>query len=717
MKNIRLFIMIFILSFNNLFSYGYLYVNNPKGWFWGQGTIEEAIISIQPKGMYVEYGFYLTFSAKNYGLTNQDTLEAVYDFDLPENSIVTDSWLWIGEDIIRGKILDRWTASQIYEGIVNRRRDPSVLYKQYENHYQLKVYPLPANESRKIKLTFLVPAVWSSKFVESSIPIELLKAGYIGFNNVFIINRNSKEWKNPKLLEFPEKNFEQKYDEKLGNYFETSFSSSELQNKSAINFIVDAPFNNGLYLSKFEGKDENLYQLAYLPASNISIQNQKRAAILVDFDASKTSLSKEEILQSIKTVLYNQFSENDYFNIIFSNLAINRLSENWIKADSSTINSVFNNISSNNLSNYSNLPALLSNGINFINTSEGNGEIILLANSEQVGESEVANDLIKDLSDMMDKEIKINIGDYIENNYNWYYINNRSYRGNEYFYENLSRITGGNFKRVDYNYSYNTMVNEIFESLGILISSYDLHTSMSNGFCFGRINQNVADKPIYLNTPIIQVGKYSGDFPFKIEFNGLYNNTPFSEKFEFNADEIRTGDSVTAAIWAGNFINNLEQDNNYYYLTNDEINEIIDFSIKNRVLSYYTAFLCLEPSLGGEIFYLAEDESDLVNDIKVTDETQADTLFQAYPNPFNNETNIKIRLGKKIDPESATFKIYNVLGQVVKTFQPNIKFESNEFEFLWNGLNDNNSTIASGNYFFVMNYKGKVRTLKLALVK
>ncbi|MEE9430765.1 MAG: VIT domain-containing protein [Melioribacteraceae bacterium] len=116
-------------------------------------------------GAYIEYGLYLTFSAKNIGFTHTDTVEVVMDFYLPKNSIVSDSWLWIGEDIIRGKILDKWTASQIYEDIVQRRKDPSILHKVNADRYQLRIFPMAGDESRKVKLTYLVPANWTSKTV------------------------------------------------------------------------------------------------------------------------------------------------------------------------------------------------------------------------------------------------------------------------------------------------------------------------------------------------------------------------------------------------------------------------------------------------------------------------------------------------------------------------------------------------------------------------
>ena len=104
-------------------------------------------------------------------------------------------------------------------------------------------------------------------------------------------------------------------------------------------------------------------------------------------------------------------------------------------------------------------------------------------------------------------------------------------------------------------------------------------------------------------------------------------------------------------------------------------------------------------------------------DVENEESIETDTLFTSYPNPFNNQTTIKIRLSKNISSENVSFKIYNILGQVIKTFNNHSSTETNEFEFNWNGKNDNGEIVSSGNYFFVMNYGSRVKTLKLILMK
>ena len=45
-----------------------LYIRDPQSWRYGIGTIEEATISIKPKGIFMEVGLYLTISSA--GLTS-----------------------------------------------------------------------------------------------------------------------------------------------------------------------------------------------------------------------------------------------------------------------------------------------------------------------------------------------------------------------------------------------------------------------------------------------------------------------------------------------------------------------------------------------------------------------------------------------------------------------------------------------------------------------
>jgi len=90
--------------------------------------------------------------------------------------------------------------------------------------------------------------------------------------------------------------------------------------------------------------------------------------------------------------------------------------------------------------------------------------------------------------------------------------------------------------------------------------------------------------------------------------------------------------------------------------------------------------------------------------------------LQAYPNPFKRQTNLKIKLAQNWKTSDLSFAIYNLMGQVVKTFHPPMTAER-EISLTWDGRNDFGQIAASGTYLFVMTTPEHRHTLKLLLLK
>jgi hypothetical protein len=709
---INLLIVLFILFLVNVaFGYNNLNVRDPRGWHAIQGTIEEAVISVKPKGIYMEIGLYLTFSAKGWPYNSTDSLEVEFYFDLPENTVVHDSWLWIGEDIIRGKIMDKWTAAAIYEDIVKRRRDPSILYKRSQNNYELRIFPMLASETRKVKLTYLVPTQWNSKNIFASLPTGLLQTSRDPVSPFYLLTWLENEWKNPKILEFPDIQFQSLSDSTFGDYLRAAIPSDAVQ--SSINFSLDSPLKQGVYLNSFQSGNKGIYQLAFLPSQALSLSSTSKVAILFDYDASNCNISTPEILNNVRSALHTSSARKDSFNLIFSQLNIMRASERWLSADSATIEQTFSNLGANPISSYSNLPSLMANGIDFVKENGNNGSIVLISSSDQVGDYKIANQLINDLLALMDPEIPIHVADFQDRDYTYNYIGGRNYYGNEYFYTNISRLTSANCFYIRSGYTFPELLGNALNSLSGFMSSFDLHTRLESGYCYSRYNLSSQGQLVYLDRPLLQIGKYQGSLPFVIEASGVYESEVFSQQFGVDEQNVNQADSLSIEAWTGNYIQYLESQQQ----TNDVVDEIINYSINERVLSIYSAFLCLEPARGGEICYDCLDESELINNVEIFNTTKNDTLFKAYPNPFNNQVKIEVSLPNIAPPEDLTFKIFNVLGQVIRTFDVNRNVEGNKYNFIWNGKNDTGSDVSSGVYFFIINTGGERYSMKLLFIK
>lgn len=706
MKTTLLFIVLFF-SLTNLFGHNQLRVGDPRNsWQTYQGTIEEVSLTVAPKGLFMEYGLTLTFSSRGTVWTQvKDTLEVTLNFDLPENAMITDSWLWFGKDTIKAVILDRWTASSIYESIVQRRRDPSILFKQSANQYELRIFPMAGNETRKVKITYLMPVSWNKYNISTSLPFPILKTSLTLPQKFAVTIKDDGNWKNPQILGDESLVFKNEIN-KNGSVFKTvEIPSSKYSSNLKIGF--DTPLKNGFYFSKYKTGDEGFYQLALSPSSFLNSTSAKKVAVLVDYDASNTNLKSLEILNILKEEMQNNLNPVDSFNLIFSNLNILRHGEKWVQATHQNIAAAFQ-IFDNEISSYSNLATLLANGIEFVNDNGGDAKILLISNSNHYSDYKVANKLIEDLMAMMKSKIQIHIADYQSLNYKYFYTNNIRYIGNGYFYSNLAKLTSGSYQNLSKGETEAEIIGSTFRYINGSINSFDLHTTLENGFCYSRFSLNKDENVAYLNEMILQTGKFKGEFPFRIDFSGEYNKEIFSKKIEI-ADTQAENDSIVKKIWAGSFIRNMEKN----YSSNDIVGEIIHESIKNRILSLYTSFLCLEDTSKWCLTCLPNQfKNDMDNVLtSASNFGELSDTVSVYPNPFSDNISIEIQLTESSALQDLS--VYDLKGSLIYKFDKNILNAGSKKTITWNGKSQNGSTLKPGIYLLVFKTAKTSKTVKI----
>ncbi len=88
-------------------------------------------------------------------------------------------------------------------------------------------------------------------------------------------------------------------------------------------------------------------------------------------------------------------------------------------------------------------------------------------------------------------------------------------------------------------------------------------------------------------------------------------------------------------------------------------------------------------------------------------------LYQNYPNPFNPVTTIKYDLPKKCRVE---IQIFNILGQKVRTLVDEYQ-DAGQKVMKWNGLNDNDTKVASGTYIYMIKAADFKKTKRMTLLK
>jgi len=88
-------------------------------------------------------------------------------------------------------------------------------------------------------------------------------------------------------------------------------------------------------------------------------------------------------------------------------------------------------------------------------------------------------------------------------------------------------------------------------------------------------------------------------------------------------------------------------------------------------------------------------------------------LKQNYPNPFNPTTTIHFDLP---EPTHVSLSIFNILGQPVATLLDQ-SLDAGSHTVVWNGIDDNGRTAASGMYVYRLKTPGYTETRTMTLVK
>ena len=81
-------------------------------------------------------------------------IEGTYIFPVPEGASVSEFAMYVGNERVKGEILDSREARRIYEDIVRRMRDPGLLEYIGRDLFRARVFPIPANGEKRVQISY-----------------------------------------------------------------------------------------------------------------------------------------------------------------------------------------------------------------------------------------------------------------------------------------------------------------------------------------------------------------------------------------------------------------------------------------------------------------------------------------------------------------------------------------------------------------------------------
>ncbi len=164
-------------------------------------------------------------------------------------------------------------------------------------------------------------------------------------------------------------------------------------------------------------------------------------------------------------------------------------------------------------------------------------------------------------------------------------------------------------------------------------------------------------------------------------------------------DELSSAEKIPCFIHA----KNSEQGNDYLF-------------VDNEVSGCLTRFYWIESSdLTGESEFFGPMYVEINNANDNSPSYQYDDGIKSiYPNPFNNSTRIALQ---NKSASKSTLSIYNIKGQLVRSFQ-DIDFKKDgSCSCLWNGHDSQGKKVSSGVYWAKASINGKSYQKKILLLK
>jgi len=666
----------------------------------------------------MDISMYLTISYEGQSFWS-NFLEVVLDFNLPEGAIVYDSWLWMMDDttIVKADVLDILSATRDYEEIVDRNMDPSLLYRKDNGSYQIRIFPLEQGASRKIKISYLAPAIWSDTQILCGLPMDLLGTSATPLNQLQLITFPNDTWSNPTLLGGNNPAFTEVIHPEYGVVLVSNIPNESFQKN--IRFAVDSPLDEEVaFVQNLRDGSDYFYQLIYNPPAIITESDPSNILFLLDHQPERTDISTQDIIRELKGNAETFIEPADQWNFLYNtDNGIVKFSNEWLDGSPETLNNNLN-LLPESLDEASDVFPLLEQGIRILKETEGTGEMVLVCNSDNIHWNLGADSLLNIIGT---DDIRIHIINYQTKDFyfqdNWGAPDFYTYR-NQHFYNELTLNTSGSLHgSMEGSVSIWSSIAETMRIIKAKEETFDLHTTLSNGFTYQKYNPAFHGQSQNYQQPIMEVGRYTGEGDLEIEFSGIGDGNFVFDAATVSETEIVAADSLTREIWMGHKIREMEA---FVANTSDQ-QEIVELSKTERVLSEYTAFLALDLEQGAEPCFNCWDINDIIIVTDDLENEEKDLTIQTFPNPFKDFCTISIEMSSADLSAStingALLEIHDQLGKLIFTTSLDEISPGQSYQFTWEGSNNSGAKMSSGIYYLTIRTERSVQTTTLSLMR
>lgn len=650
MKTFLIPAFILVLNIVSLSAQDNLRIRDPNlTWKFITGGITQAEYIVRPGKNIVTCDLYLTYECKGNNFVNDYQYELVHNFSLPVNTLITDSWLWVDTVIMKADILERNEAINIYEGVVNRRRDPSLLLKNSSTAYSFNIYPIFNNNTRRVKLRFEIPVELEKHERTFSLPTGLLLTALT--KPVVTIKVIDDE--NYDLTLDDNTPLELVNDSRLGMVYqavvtpETETITLKIKNEDSqpkLSYAVESESNPPV----------GLYQLSLHPSKvfEISTHDEKNVLLLIDHDSIFSHLNKSAVILAVQDFIFQYLQPGDSLQIMYNGAGVKKHYADFMPYENILSSSPIKNIKPGN---FSSAPGSIFLAYDELK-NKSNPVLVIFSSAGNVTTTANAQSIKDELERTYGTLIKTFALSYVNEKAPGLIYSSVGFRGNNLLYTILTSNSGGHIQITPTTVKtfsswkpHRILFGNQFDAL--TQKSYEVQYSF-------KTHDGLTYDNITLKDDVngrMQIGRFAGTPPFTLDAVIWIDNQVSQRSLTFEGVEQTEQLSRFRQFHQGHRILQMENTN----LTGNKFN-IINASLDHRVLSRYTAFLALEPGMQDPCPDCVDESTTSVDDIA------ENVSWKVYPNPFADKVVIELK-GLQTNEKPGEVALYNIRGEKQST--------------------------------------------------
>ncbi len=546
------------------------------------------------RGAYIEHNLYLSVSYDfdSWFFKNYTELEFQWKFSLPEEAIVHDLKFWYNDSLIQARILDRWTAELLFSEVSSRYREPAILTRGSADAngnvaYEMRVFPIVRGKSQRFFIQYLVPARPTGGHLRTWLPLPQITGTPRGADSLEVdVRFDPVVDEPPYLIGLPNVTFEK---DAADSVYRTVIRTYSHQ---FIELVLPSPVTGDFFITTFSDSASHYYQMAVLPPEMPVTRTPRNWLILIDYSVTNTSgMTGELLFSSLKESMMQALSPQDSVNLIVAYADIVQASPHWLAATSANLDTIFTRCTGWPFLHFNSSQELFAAGTQFLKNQATPSEVVWITNRIDLPTTTSGGQAYaKEIESHFPAGTKFHILD-LDNVSDLRHTKDYGYMVESFpFLSALTRDTDGNLFFLRFH-PLKTLFDALFFEKVSHYQEVEVQVRFQDGYTYNKQLFSLFRGYYPLNFPVIQTGRFEGTFPADVTVIGRTADTLALRTFQIQQSDVFPGSQAIATAWYGHHLQKLAHRSQSSWM----VDNMIDLSVRSRVLTAYTAFLVPNP--------------------------------------------------------------------------------------------------------------------------